>query len=68
MQIPRVITKRLLTPPEAAEYLGISLRKLEYLREQNAIQQTRLPDTRKRLYDVIDLDALIERAQDNKNT
>lgn len=68
MQIPRVITKRLLTPTEAAEYLGISLRKLEYLREQNAIQQTRLPDTRKRLYDVIDLDALIERVQDNKNT
>jgi len=68
MTIPRLITKRLLSPEEAATYLGISIRKLEYMRARGVIQQTRLPDTRKRLYDVIDLDALIERAQDNKNT
>jgi DNA-binding transcriptional MerR regulator len=61
MLITRVITKRLLTPQEAADYWGISERQLEYLREAGFIHQTRLPDTRKRLYDVLDLDALIEK-------
>lgn len=57
----RVITKRLLSPQEAAEYLGISTRQLEYLHATGQVLQTRLPATRKRLYDVLDLDALIEK-------
>ena len=61
----RVITKRLLTPDEAAAYLGISERQLEYLRHGGKINMTRLPDTRKRLYDVIDLDEFVE---NSKNT
>jgi len=52
--------KRLFTPKEAANYLGISERKLEYLRAAGQLKQTRLPNTKKRLYDVIDLDELIE--------
>ena len=56
----RTITKRLLIPKEAAEYMGISERKLEYMRAKGIINQTRLPETKKRLYDVFDLDGLIE--------
>ena len=63
MNIPRMITKRLLSPEEAAEYLCISTRKLEYLRAQGVIRQARLPDTRKRLYDIIDLDEFVERSK-----
>ena len=62
----RIITKRLLTPEEAAIYLGISPRKLEYLQAQGEISQTRLPNTKKRLYDVLDLDQFIERSK-NQN-
>jgi hypothetical protein len=40
MQIPRVISKRLLTPKEAALYLGISERQLEYLRYNGQINFT----------------------------
>lgn len=59
MQIPRIIYKRLLTPKEAALYLGISERQLEYLRSHGSVKQTRLPETKKRLYDVVDLDEFI---------
>jgi excisionase family DNA binding protein len=65
MTITRIIHKRLLKLAEAAEYLGISERKLEYLTAQGAINQTRLPDTKKRLYDVMDLDELIELSKNN---
>jgi DNA-binding transcriptional MerR regulator len=58
--VTRVITKRLLIPKEAAGYLGISERKLEYLCSKGIINQTRLPDTKKRLYDVVDLDELVD--------
>jgi len=60
MHLPRIIMKRLFTPKEAANYLGISERKLEYLRAAGQLKQTRLPNTKKRLYDVIDLDEFIE--------
>lgn len=63
MDIPRIISKRLLTPKEAANYLGISERKLEYFRAAGQINQTRLPDTKKRLYDLVDLDKLIEQSK-----
>ena len=63
MGIHRIIIKRLLTPKEAADYLGISERKLEYLEAGGAIRQTRLPNTKKRLYDIMDLDAFIERSK-----
>ncbi|NIV94531.1 helix-turn-helix domain-containing protein [candidate division KSB1 bacterium] len=63
MNLPRIIQKRLLTCKEAAQYLGISERQLEYLRAEGLIKQTRLPDTRKRLYDIVDLDAFIEKAK-----
>lgn len=59
--VARVITKRLLTPKEASQYLGISERQLEYLRSEGVINQTRLPNTKKRLYDVLDLDELIDK-------
>lgn len=59
--VARIITKRLLTPKEAAEYLSISIRKLEYMSSKGVINQTRLPETKKRLYDVFDLDNLIEK-------
>lgn len=65
MQIARVITKRLLTPKEAARYLGISERQLEYLRHDGKIGFTRLPETRKRLYDILDLDQFVERAKNS---
>ena len=61
----RLITKRLLTPKEASIYYGISERKLEYLRKAGYIKFTRLPDTRKRLYDVVDLDEFVDKL--NKN-
>jgi DNA-binding transcriptional MerR regulator len=67
MLFTRVITKRLLTPQEAAGYLGISERQLEYLRSAGLIEQTRLPDTRKRLYDVLDLDDFIEKIKRKKS-
>ena len=63
MQIPRILNKRLLTPKEAALYLGISERKLEYLRAAGEIIQIRLPNTKKRLYDIVDLDGFVERAK-----
>lgn len=58
---PRIITKRLLTPKEAASYLGISVRKLEYLKAKGIVAQTQLPDTRKRLYDLHDLDEFLDK-------
>jgi len=64
--VPRVIPKRLLTPEEAAQYLGISARQLEYLRHDGQIRQTRLPNTRKRLYDILDLDEFIESSKIKK--
>ena len=59
--VARIITKRLLTPKEASNYMGISERKLEYMYSKGIINQTRLPETKKRLYDVFDLDNLIEK-------
>jgi excisionase family DNA binding protein len=53
--------KRLLNQKEAAEYLGISVRQLEYLAKDGKIHQTRLPNTRKRLYDRKHLDAIAEK-------
>ncbi len=63
MNLPRIITKRLLTPAEASKYLGISERQLEYLRAEGEVRQTRLPNTKKRLYDLVDLDEFIELAK-----
>ena len=63
MHISGIISKRLLTPKEAANYLGVSERKLEYLHAAGQINQTRLPDTKKRLYDLVDLDKLIEQSK-----
>ncbi len=63
MDMPRVITKRLLTPEEAAGYLGISERQLEYLKQEGEIKQTRLPNTKKRLYDILDVDEFIEKSK-----
>jgi len=63
MHIPRIITRRLLTSKEAADYLGISVRKLYYLQAEGEIQQTRLPNTKKRQYDVLDLDEFIEKSK-----
>ena len=59
----RVIPKRLFTIKEAAEYLGICIRQFEYLEAAGKIRRTPLPDTRKRLYDVFDLDRLIEESK-----
>lgn len=59
----RVIIKRLLTLKEAAQYLSISPRQFEYLEAAGEIQRTSLPDTKKRLYDVFDLDRFIEEAK-----
>ena len=66
MVIHRIITKRLLSPREAASYLGISERQLEYLEHQEIVHQTRLPNTRKRLFDILDLDGLIEKCKNKK--
>lgn len=63
MPIPRIITKRLVTLTEAADYLGISVRQLEYLTAAGEIKQTRLPHTRKRLYDIVDLDEFIKHSK-----
>ena len=49
--------------PAIAEYLGISERQLEYLRAAGEIEQTRLPNTRKRLYDILDLDEFVEQVK-----
>lgn len=67
MVVQRVINKRLLTPKEAANYLGISERQLEYLRAGGYVYQTRLPNTKKRLYDVLDLDKVIENSKIKNN-
>jgi DNA-binding transcriptional MerR regulator len=61
MMVPRIIEKRLITPKEAAIYLGISERKFEYLEASGIIKRTRIPDTKKRLYDIFELDELIEK-------
>lgn len=66
MSIPRIITKRLLTPGEAANYIGISVRQLEYLTAEDEKRQTRLPNTKKRLHDILDLDDFIERSKIEK--
>ena len=58
--VPRIIKQRLLNHKEASEYLNISERKLEYLVAAGNIKQTRLVGTRKRLYDVFDLDRFID--------
>jgi len=58
--VPRIIKQRILTHKEASEYLGISERKLEYLVVAGHIKQTRFIGTRKRLYDVFDLDRFID--------
>ena len=63
--IPRAITKRLLTVKEASEYLGISVRQLEYLYYKGFIAQTRLPETKKRLYDIFELDFFIDKNKQN---
>jgi len=55
-----------LSVQEAAKYLGISERKLEYLETAGVIKQTRLPNTRKRLFDVFDLDEFIDRLKIKK--
>ena len=65
LMVPRIIMKRLLNSREAAQYLGISERKLEYLHSKGFIKQTRLPETRKRLYDIYDLDMFIESIKNN---
>jgi excisionase family DNA binding protein len=54
------VEKRLLNHREAAQYLGISVRQLEYLAKEGEIHPTRLPNTRKRLYDRKHLDAIVE--------
>ena len=66
MPLPRIITKRLLTPREAANYIGISVRQLEYLTADGEIRQMRLPNTKKRLYDTLDLDEFIESSKIKK--
>ena len=54
-QIP---TRRLLTAPEAAEYLGIGITKLNELRRAEKIRTVRfMSDVR---YDIADLDRFIE--------
>jgi len=53
--------KRLLNHKEAAQYLGISVRQLDYLTKDGEIYLTRLPNTRKRLYDRKHLDAIAEK-------
>ena len=57
----REISKRLLTLNEAAVYLGISVRQLEYLSSKGIIKQTRLPETKERLFDVFELDNFIDK-------
>ena len=59
----RVIEKRLLNPEGAAKYLGISERQLQVLYLKGLINQTRLQETRKQLYDVLVLDQFIEGAE-----
>lgn len=66
MEVNRVITKRLLNQKEAASYLGISVRQLEYLVHDGRLSRTRLPDTSKRLFDVFDLDALVEQSKNSR--
>jgi len=61
--VMRVITKRLLTIKEASVYLGISERQLEYLCHDGQMKQTRLPNTKKRLYDIMDLDEFVDRSK-----
>ena len=51
-------TRRLLTAPEAAEYLGIGITKLNELRRAGKIRTVRfMSDVR---YDISDLDRFIE--------
>ncbi len=61
--VMRVITKRFLTIKEAFAYLGISERQLEYLCYDGQVIQTRLPNTKKRLYDIMDLDEFVDRSK-----
>jgi hypothetical protein len=67
MEMLRVITKRLLDHKEAAEYLGISSRQLADLVAAREIIQTRLPRTRKRLYDVMELDRCLSELNHKKS-
>lgn len=60
MVIPKILDKRLLTPEEAVFYLGISERKLQYLRIAGEVIQTRLPDTKKHLNEIFDLDGFVD--------
>ena len=63
MPFARHLKKRLLNNREAAKYIGISERQLEYLYSKGKIRQTKLPNTRRRLYDIMDLDDFIERSK-----
>jgi len=56
--IPQAMREDLLD-----DYLGISVRQLEYLTAAGETKQTRLPNTRKRLYDILDLDEFIEHSK-----
>ncbi|NIR52164.1 hypothetical protein GWO43_26550 [candidate division KSB1 bacterium] len=66
MSIPRIVKQKLLTSKEAAGHLSTSLRQLGYLTAEGEIKQTRLPNTEKRLYDILDLDDFIEQLKIKK--
>lgn len=58
---PSPMQRRLFPKKEAAHYLGISIRSLEYLVRDGHILQ--VPLCGRKLYDKADLDALIDGAK-----
>jgi excisionase family DNA binding protein len=56
--------ERLLPVPRAARYLGISVRSLWRLVDDDRLRPVRLPGLRRVAFDVRDLDALIEASRD----
>lgn len=65
MDTPEKTRNRLIKTKAAAEYLGISERKLWDLKKNGAIPVVKID--RSVRYDISDLDNFIEKAKDNNN-
>lgn len=65
MIITRELNIRLLCPESASKYLGICRRQLFEIEKNGHIKRIRLPDTRKILFDVFDLDDFVHKLKDN---
>lgn len=62
----RILHKRILNEKEAAQYLGLGLTKFRYYDAQGWIPKVRYPENTRKLYDILQLDEIVERLKQGK--